>query len=215
MTDIDKKLKQEVSKDLLETRVGGGGREFTYMSNYGTKTQLNEIFGHLGWDYRVVTLDQICEGKEVAYRARVELTLHPDPSNPSFEKCITKEDVGFGSGKFGSDYDKHELAGKEAVTDALKRCACSLGPALGLHLYDKHNAVHSEMTSAKGKSDSKPTSSKKSSKSASDKLARFKKKNTLPKGVNNKPKKKVAAKAKPKSDRQAELEAEVLSEDQD
>jgi recombination DNA repair RAD52 pathway protein len=47
-------------------------------------------------------------------------------------------DVGYGDGSDKTNPGKaHELAAKEAVTDALKRCAKNLGMSMGLALYDK------------------------------------------------------------------------------
>jgi len=191
--NINIALQQEVSEDLLEVREGGRGMQLVYMSNYGTKTMLNTVFGNTGWSYSVDRLDIISDGPEVAYRAQVRLIVTVD------NKMVTRSDVGFGNGKFGSNYDKHELAGKEAVTDALKRCACSLGPALGLHLYDKNNSIHGKLT---GKSKSKPKNTKPTAaKPPSGVLSKYRQKAKTPK-----------ARA-PKSDRQEELEKELLSED--
>ena len=52
-------------------------------------------------------------------------------------KSISRQDVGFGTGVSKTLADSNENAGKEAVTDALKRAMRSFGNQFGNSLYDK------------------------------------------------------------------------------
>lgn len=113
--------------------------------------ELNRIFGPHRWSYTVTRLD-ICDaesvqlrngdGVSVAATALVCLTVtFVDGSQ------VMRQDTGSGSGvvRVGSVAvaDARESASKEAVTDALKRCARTLGPPFGLSLYAKDNPIHS------------------------------------------------------------------------
>ncbi len=149
--DITEKLKQP--PENLSTR-SQSGRELTYVQGWWVIDQLNEIFGTKGWSYNVLDgptrlsaewheVDkknydtQQWEKKQrfdVVCEAKVALIITLDMGGS------TREDVGYGSGmtyKIGQEIDAYEGAGKEAVTDALKRAARTLGNRLGNCLYDK------------------------------------------------------------------------------
>lgn len=131
-SDLDKKIPASV----IESRDGGGGRQLSYLSGFYVTARLNAIFGSLGWSKEVIEIKEIQNkvtraGKEQvfpAYLAKVRLTIHA--ATP-----IIKEGYGYGSDKSG--LNAHELAIKEAVTDATKVAAKDLGMSLGLALYDK------------------------------------------------------------------------------
>jgi recombination DNA repair RAD52 pathway protein len=75
---------------------------------------------------------------------------------------VIKEDVGYGDG-FGKNYgEATELAAKEAVSDAMKRCLRMFGDPFGLVLYEKNPAqkegrIKTRMSSAKAKEEGKHT----------------------------------------------------------
>ncbi len=150
---IAEKLKQP--PENLSTR-SQSGMELTYVQGWWDIDELNEIFGWDGWSYS--TADgpkelfaqwhkvQKWDDKTKAYkevdrfdvvcRAAVMLEVYTDIS----DWTITREDVGYGNGmtyKHGQEIDAYEGAGKEAVTDALKRAARTLGNRFGNCLYDK------------------------------------------------------------------------------
>lgn len=136
-------LAAKIPREAIESRDGGGSRKLSYLAGWYVINRMNEIFGPDGWSYDVTELRCVHSGKipgkygdveSASYSATVALFAMFPGSDSA--KRIT--DVGFGNGTDKTDPGKpHELATKEAVTDALKRCAKSLGMSLGLALYDK------------------------------------------------------------------------------
>ena len=122
------KVKQrEAGKDR-----NGQVRWVSYVDGFDVIDTLNEILGSAGWGYRA-TVRQVWDGMDdkgrfcVAYLGSCVLTVGD---------CVI-EDVGAGHGIDYNPGQAHESASKEAATDALKRCAKSLGRRMGLALYDK------------------------------------------------------------------------------
>lgn len=139
IADLDAKI----PKDAVSSRQGGGTKALLYLEGWYVIDRMNKIFGPDAWSYDVTELRCVHQGElagkygtihSASYSATVALFVQfPDATQA---KRIT--DVGFGNGTDKTDPGKpHELATKEAVTDALKRCAKSLGMSLGLALYDK------------------------------------------------------------------------------
>lgn len=135
MTLTDKQ-RAELNADLdrahVRQREGGGGKRLSYVEGWWVISELNRILGPGAWSYRatveLVDDSQGADGKyTVTYLGRCVLTVGD---------CVI-EDVGAGHGKDKSRGMALESASKEAATDALKRCAKSLGNRLGLALYDK------------------------------------------------------------------------------
>lgn len=136
-------LDANIPKSAVSTRQGGGTKALSYLEGWFVIDRMNKIFGPDAWSYDVTELRCVHKGEldgkygaifSASYSATVALFVQfPDGIQA---KRIT--DVGFGNGTDKTDPGKpHELATKEAVTDALKRCAKSLGMSLGLALYDK------------------------------------------------------------------------------
>ena len=125
-------LGASLNRDDVRTREGGGKKTLSYVEGWWVIAEMNRIFGNAGWSYRAtVNLvdDSVADDKKhtVTYLGRCVLTVGD---------CVI-EDVGAGHGKDRSRGIAIESASKEAATDALKRCAKSLGNRLGLALYDK------------------------------------------------------------------------------
>lgn len=145
------KTKEQILADLdanipakaVSSRQGGGTKALSYLEGWYVIDRMNKIFGPDAWSYDVTELRCVHQGElagkygpqhSASYSATVALYVQFPGAEVS--KRIT--DVGFGNGTDKTDPGKpHELATKEAVTDALKRCAKSLGMSLGLALYDK------------------------------------------------------------------------------
>lgn len=134
ITDEQRKaLAEPLPRSEVRTREGGGGKALSYVEGWWVIHQMNLIFGSGGWSYdasdtRETVRIQRPDGRwEVAYSARCRLVVG---------EC-TIADVGHGNGLDKSCGAAIEKAEKEAATDALKRCAKSLGMRLGLALYDK------------------------------------------------------------------------------
>lgn len=115
---------------------GSFGPKGDYLEGWHVINELNRVFGFDGWSYTIVmSQDALAEGKDskgqpqwqAAYTCVCTLTVGD----------TVRQDVGFGSGFAKQVGDAIEGATKEAVTDALKRCARTFGNIFGLALYDK------------------------------------------------------------------------------
>ena len=131
-------LKLNLSGDRVKTRQQGN-ITLSYLEGYDIIDMANFAFGYGNWGYKITRLEQVSEelnqnqNKVIGYRAIVEVTVY----DVHHKATITREDVGYGTG-IGRDYaSAHEGAGKEAVTDALKRAFRTFGNQFGNALYDK------------------------------------------------------------------------------
>ena len=108
-------------------------------------------FGFDGWDSEILSLKQADKTEyekppynagdkpkkmiSISYMCTLRVTVKCG------SEAVIKEDVGFGNGVAGATAygigSCIELASKEAVTDALKRCMRYYGNKFGLTLYDK------------------------------------------------------------------------------
>lgn len=143
-TDLEKPLNKELVKNRQQ-----GSTTLHYLEGSNVIQLANEIFGYDAWNYEIIELASVCEreiskedkynngavktGWEVGYRCivKVEVVFEGD--------LITlRTDVGFGQGiDYNSLAAAHESAGKEAVTDALKRALRTFGDQFGNCLYMK------------------------------------------------------------------------------
>lgn len=144
------KLNDPLDPTRVKKREGSGGRSLSYLEGHDVIRTANEIFGIGGWSYSLQKLT--CLGTEdfigsnnrkgirVAYCAELEVTVMTGTDLGR----ATYGDVGYGDAVEygGSILTPHELAAKEAVTDALKRALKNLGDQFGLCLYDKHAPEH-------------------------------------------------------------------------
>lgn len=136
------RLTEPINASSVKQRAGGRGQSLSYIEAHHAIRTANEIFGIGGWGYSVERLEQLGEpeavekdgrkGYRVGYRAVVRVTL-TEGGHVSFS------DVGYGDGQdyTGSKIAVHELAMKEAVSDAVKRALKNFGSQFGLDLYDK------------------------------------------------------------------------------
>lgn len=132
-----KQLTADLDPRRVAKREGTGGKALSYLKTHDVKRTANRIFGYDGWHYTVDELQHLGtetfknskgrEGIRVAYRATVTLTA----------AGARRGDTGYGDAieYTGSILTPHELASKEAVSDALKRCLSSWGDQFGLVLY--------------------------------------------------------------------------------
>lgn len=134
MQSMIDKLNEGLPKGAVSKRKQGANFEVSYIEGWFAIEQANKIFGHLGWDFEVVSMnfyEGVGNKHEVISVVRV--SVRTDGGK------ITKEDVGFGS---ASSKQGRELACKESVTDAMKRAFRGFGNAFGNSLYDKANTLH-------------------------------------------------------------------------
>lgn len=122
-------LDENIPSDAVEQRSGGGGKQLSYLTGHYVIDRLNKVIGHENWSKEIVRLQQLPGEGKPSYMAIVRILAKVGTNT------IIKDGVGFGSDK--SDHNAHELAMKEAVTDATKTAAKDLGISLGLGLYFK------------------------------------------------------------------------------
>lgn len=149
------RLNEPLLRENVKTREGTGKTQLSYLASFHVIAEANRIFGFDGWDSEILSLQQAdkTEYEKPAYNAG-------DKPNPMIsisylcklrvtikagDKLVVREDVGFGNGAAGATAygigSCVELASKEAVTDALKRCMRYYGDQFGLSLYDKENIL--------------------------------------------------------------------------
>jgi DNA repair and recombination protein RAD52 len=147
--NIVQELDSKIPRDVISTREGGGGRKLSYLEGHYVIDRLNKVIGIGNWAYTSDVI-KVFEGEQngkfsTSYIGKVRLVCTlPGGVQTEFT------DVGYGDGTDPRSPGKaHELAVKEAVTDALKRCAKNLGMSMGLALYSKEQEnVDDESTQA-------------------------------------------------------------------
>jgi DNA repair and recombination protein RAD52 len=134
-------LAYELDSSRIKTR-DKGNMSLSYLEGFDIIETANKIFGFGNWTYAISTLELASQESNqnqnsvICYKAIVNIVVH----DLQHSKHISREDVGFGTGIAKSLADAHESAGKEAVTDALKRAFRSFGNQFGNSLYDKSRA---------------------------------------------------------------------------
>ena len=121
-TEIDAQLAAPLRAEHVRQREGGRGMSLSYVEGHYVIRRLNDIFGFGGWESAIEKLEDLPADAKGRPQCRAIVTLRAGSWACS--------DVGYGGGD-------HEKACKEAVTDALKRCARNLGDGFGLALYEK------------------------------------------------------------------------------
>jgi len=127
---ISEMLDAKIPREVISDRDGGGGRRLSYLEGWYVIDRLNKVFGPGGWSKEITDVRQLgTANAKPSYIVKVRLTVIVDGT------AVVKEGYGYGSDK--SANNPHELAIKEAVTDALKVAAKDLGMSMGLALYDR------------------------------------------------------------------------------
>lgn len=125
-------LRSPLDKSVVKTRQQAG-RDLSYIEGWHVIAEANRIFGFDAWSRELLSLECVGSNKtakekdEVHYIARVRVRVGD----------IVREGAGYGNGFGGSLGEAHELAVKEAETDAMKRALATFGDPFGLALYDK------------------------------------------------------------------------------
>lgn len=136
---VERDLKEPLDGDLIAQREAFGGKKLDYIESHAAIQTANDIFGHGGWSFAVRELRRVWEGERktkngskaaCAYTAVVAVEVGG----------VVKEDVGYGDGMGNDHGEATELAAKEAVSDAMKRCLRMFGDPFGLPLYEKNRA---------------------------------------------------------------------------
>lgn len=119
----------------------------SHLEGWDVRAHLTRIFGFDGWDETLLSIECIYEhlGNQlkadkkqwyVTYRCTMRLTIWgTDAEGNRAVAKISEEGAVGGAENQPSHADAHDLAMKESMTQALKRCAINLGNAFGLSLY--------------------------------------------------------------------------------
>lgn len=145
---LEERLAAPLDGSRVKQRPNGRGGQLSYIETHDAIRAANEIFGFGKWGHEIVShklIDTVVvhnsEGKAgiaVGYVCVVKLTV---------DGCVPTSGVGFGDAteyRESAPVTAHELAAKEAESDALKRALKNFGDQFGLALYDKDavNAGH-------------------------------------------------------------------------
>ena len=145
-----KLLNEPLLKENVKSRDGTGGTQLSYLASFHVIEEANRIFGFDKWGTEILSLQQIDRTEyekepykagdpmkkmlSISYLCKLRLTVKGENGE------VVKEDTGFGNGVAGNTAygvgSVIELASKEAVTDALKRCLRYFGNKFGNTLYD-------------------------------------------------------------------------------
>jgi len=129
---IHDKLSEPLDRDIVFSRKVSG-RDVQYIEGHAAIRNANKCFGFDGWAYEISQLiltpcgENKNGNKVVSAQAIIKVTALD----------VLREDVGYGEGIAKSLPAANESAGKEAVTDGLKRALRSYGDQFGNGLYDK------------------------------------------------------------------------------
>ena len=127
-------LAQDVADEFISERQG-----LDYVTGRYVKQRLNEVFGWDGWSYTIDSFEHACPENNGRAKCALSLVVFTDRG------LVRRAGVAQG---YGNLVDREgnavsvdranqvlDFADAEAVTDALKRAAVSLGQNLGLSLY--------------------------------------------------------------------------------
>lgn len=150
------RLSEPLDAARVKTREGSGGRSLSYIESHDAIRTANEIFGFGNWGTEVVEL-----------RLINSVTVHNREQQPGVcvgYLCIVRLSVGTGDLPYlstsgvgygdateyreGSAVTAHELAAKEAESDAMKRALKNWGDQWGLALYSKSAASDGHLSGA-------------------------------------------------------------------
>ena len=131
-------LKYNLDGNRVKTRQQGN-IALSYLEGFDIIDTANFAFGFGNWGYEVKELTQVSEetnqnqNKVIGYKAIVTITVY----DMHHKSKVIREDAGYGIGVARDYASAHEGAGKEAVTDGLKRALRTFGNQFGNALYDK------------------------------------------------------------------------------
>lgn len=127
-------------EQFIKEREGRGGKVVKYVEGGYVVNKLNQAFGALNWEFKV--LDRIIDGQDVVVHGALTVKDHVNGY------AITKE-----------QYGQHQIAKnvplgdtiKAAATDALKKCASLFGIALDVYWQqlDEENGTRAGRSGAK------------------------------------------------------------------
>ncbi len=127
-------LKGKLKASQVRTR-REEGIELSYIEGWFVIAEANRIFGFDGWCRETTDSRCVWQGEQggrfsCSYTARVRVSVTAEG------QTIIREGSGFGGGSGETPGEAHEMALKEAETDAMKRALTTFGNPFGLALYD-------------------------------------------------------------------------------
>lgn len=135
--EIKAKLAADLPRDVVKTR-SQAGQSLSYVSSDYVIRRLNEVFGPTGWTFLADPPREVYRGTRQG-KSGENIVIVYEVRGTLRAEGIERVDVGVGQCDSGANAVAQgiEKALKEATTDALKRCARTLGNSFGLALYDK------------------------------------------------------------------------------
>lgn len=131
--ELREALEASIPRNQIASRSAGGGKTLDYLETWRAIDIANEIFGNTGWNHEIRDLTLLPSEGKPAYRCTVRVTAFVSTDHGVMQ--VVHDGVGYGIDKSG--LNPHEMAVKEAESDALKRALMKFGKRVGLALYDK------------------------------------------------------------------------------
>jgi DNA recombination protein Rad52 len=134
-------LNQPLDKKNVKQRKGSAGKQLSYIEAWHAIAEANRIFGFSNWNRTLKSLECVDQGKRsdgksgyiAHYIATVRIIVHTEGAS----RVISREGTGYGNSYGFTQGEAHEVAAKEAESDAMKRALMTFGNPFGLALYDK------------------------------------------------------------------------------
>ena len=147
-------LNQPLDKKNVKQRKGGAGKQLSYIEAWHAIAEANRIFGFSNWDRTLKSLECVDQGKRTDgksgytahYIATVRIIVRFGEASAIsrlgvveqiHKEVISREGTGYGNSYGFTQGEAHEVAAKEAESDAMKRALMTFGNPFGLALYDK------------------------------------------------------------------------------
>jgi len=127
-----KRLEGMLSPDRVKIRQG-----FSYITAWDATQTANDIFGFGAWDRETLDVRMIQDEVDASNKHRVGYTCRVRISVRAGDTVVFRDGTGAGQGINKDVFQAHELAVKEAESDAMKRALSQFGNQFGLALYDK------------------------------------------------------------------------------
>lgn len=126
------RLKAMLSPDRVKKR-----QDFSYITAWDATQTANDIFGFGLWDRETLDMRKIQEEVDASNKHRVGYTCRVRITVRAGDSVVFRDGTGAGQGINKDLFQAHELAVKEAESDAMKRALSQFGNQFGLALYDK------------------------------------------------------------------------------
>ena len=132
--DTNRALAAKLSEKHVRHRQAYG-LTLSYVEGWHSIAEANRIFGYDAWNRQTVSLKCVCDirlndGHKCSYLAKVRVTVRAG------DVTVCREGTGAGHAAASEAGEAHEMAAKEAETDAMKRALVTFGNPFGLALYD-------------------------------------------------------------------------------